>query len=269
MAEIPGKYLKYAPIDWDGEIFAGMGLPVSISGHEFFPLTFGVMQLLEIIESKVVKDPENCDMLDTMRMLFILGNREDAVKDVAGYVPFRDNPAPFEDREKWAPFDKTAAYWVSRTCSPTPFKASDFNKMINVAFAGYAMIPGKESGSEYVFGEDAFASTLMVCESLQASPFEIRWRIPLVTIGHMAAVKYTANGGKGVDRPKDEEDIKQKFSEYYEREKSGKLHPWQIDRPDLYHLSDMQYQSIDCIEAYNKCVDDFREKLGSVQHGRN
>ena len=84
MATVPASYIKTAPIAWEAELAAAFGLPVRITGRlEMQHPPLGVWSMLEIIDSRFIKDPGDCDTLDVWRALYLLCNGRNALFAIA------------------------------------------------------------------------------------------------------------------------------------------------------------------------------------------
>jgi hypothetical protein len=243
MAMVPAHHVKWKTVDYDGEIFACLGVPCVIAKHSFKPPSIGVFSLLEVIDSKIVNDFQHFSLMDFYRAAYILIHRQESAEDVREWK--RDKGAErFEGQPSdWHPFDKKVyAYFKD-----TEFTVSDMinfrSFLLDNTFAGYEMIPNScPSGNRpYIFGADTLAS---IVRALLGSGIPIVggviWDLPLCIIGFISAARAAENGVKGVGRPKDLDDIKLQLKQANERESKGELHPWQIEEPHIYRPSEIQ-----------------------------
>jgi hypothetical protein len=262
MAEVPANYIRNAAIDWAGELAACFGLDTTIAGVRVPPVTIGRLALLEHIDCLAISHPDEADPLDCLRCLFILANGESAAHDVLSEANWQGKRAPFDRPDLFTAFDIKVLDWAIEKTDGTLVKAPDFSAMVAVAFAGWKMIPaGKGLAGEYLFGPESLAAMVMICEPLGLSLHQIMWEVPLCFVGHLAARTADSNGTKGVARPKDHSDIVRQLELAKQRDGAGELHPWQIDRPDIYKPTPEQIKARPSIlDDFAKCEESYRAK---------
>lgn len=270
MASIPAKYIKQKSIDFDGEIFACMGLPFAIAGIEIPPPAIGVFSLLESIDSRVVNDIKNASAMDFCRALYIAHFGKESAADVREWI----KQGGKQPHGKLLPFDVKICgfadkYKLGEIELPELYAFRSF--LLENSFNGYEMIPDSGGGSfmPCLFGAQTIASIALTCGISDMN--KVLWEIPLCLVGHMAAVTAKRNGVKGVEIPKDEADIKLQQKLADERELKGKLHPWQIAEPDnaLYGLSEMQKKARPEIKTeFNNILKDFLRAKRLKQDGK-
>lgn len=239
MASVPGRYIKFAPIDWDGELFAAFGLPFRFPGGLTVPpAPFGVWAMLEIIDSRWIKSPASADLFDVYRALYICVNGSAAAPMIQDWLANggREQPPNIDNPDTWTDFDKAVFAWGTKNLSNSdqaPDVLLRFYEFLALSFSGYAMIPGAAAAaSEYIYGADTIGAVVAAMgDKLNLTPNKIIWETPAALIGHVAAQTAKQNGVKGVGRPKDINDMKRQFKMANERDEKGELHPWQIDDP--------------------------------------
>lgn len=265
MAEVPAKYIKNKVIDFDGEIFASMGLPVKIAGLLLYPPSIGVFSLLETIDAIFIKDFEIANSMDLYRALYIMFKRKKAACEVRNWLQSGGREKfKIENRDSWLPWD----FKVAKFAKKAKFDFWNFCELrklaTGVTFNGYEMIPSLGGGGgEYLFGADAIASIFRLAGPVVNSDFEkVVWDLPLCLVGHIAALESQSNGVKGVCRPKDIDDMKLQFKLANEREKNGELHPWQIEQPHVYRPNEKQIKANPEIKKeHNAAMKAYLQKL--------
>jgi len=249
MAQVPASYIKNKPVDYDGEIFACMQMPVVIAGLAVPPPSLGVFALLEVIESPVVADFAKAQAHDCLRALDIAVRRREAAEDVRQWAKNRDLYDPL-DPSKWTAWDIR----IAKLAESPDLRIADFallrSHLMDVTFEGYGMIPQLGSGSSpYLFGAEAIANMVRLCGATNMSYGQLLWELPLCLVGHMAQIAARAAGVKGVSRPKDLADIKRQLKLADSRIRRGKLHPWQKKEPHMYPLDNAQVEAHPEIEV--------------------
>jgi hypothetical protein len=265
MAQVPARYIKDKAIDYDGEIFACMSLPVRVAGIQLRPPSIGVFALLETIESPVVANFAKATAFDCYRALYILKHGREAACEVRDWLAAggRKKVKP-EDETTWLPWDKRVASFAE--FNPTDlFEFAALHRLLmDNSFGGFEMIPQIDPGcSPYIFGAESIANTCRLAASATNYTYdEILWDLPLCLVGHIAAVAARGAGVKGVGRPKDKADIKKQLKAAAKRERTGKLHPWQKAEPHCYPLSKEQIEANPAIEKeFNAAMKTYLAKL--------
>lgn len=270
MASVPAKYIKQKSIDFDGEIFACMGLPFVIAGIEIHPPSVGVFSLLEVIDSRIVNDVKNASAMDFCRALYIASKGKDSALEVREWVKqggkkphdnllsFDVKVCEFADSHNLGNIDLAELY---------TFRSF----LLENSFNGYEMIPDTGFGSfmPYLFGAQTIASIALTCGCPDID--KVLWEIPLCLVGHMAAVTAKRNGVKGVEIPKDEADTNLQIKLAEERELKGEFHPWQIAEPDnaLYGLTEIQIKARPEIKSeFTKILKDFLRAKRLKENGK-
>ena len=243
MASVPARYIKDKVVDYDGEIFACLNLPLEMAGLKIRPPSFLVFSLLETVDSLFIKDFSKCDAMDICRALYIAVHVENCAGDVKAWIEAGGKTKFKADKpDTWLAWDKKISDWADEN-KLEKLALSDFvnfrNFLIANSFTGYEMIPDTGGGSymPYLFGAETMASVVIT------AGYEAIWKMPMCLVGHMAACKARSNGVKGIDRPKDEQDIKLQLKLACERETKGELHPWQIKEPDQYGPTEEQIKA--------------------------
>ena len=268
MAHVPAQYIKYKKVDFDSEIFSCLNLPFYIGGYslgiwhwlfkdcrplplEINPPSIGVFALLEVIDSKFIKDGANSDAIDFIRALYISYYGRETALEVREWVQSGGKDKfKFEDKSTWLPWDFKLSLFSDKIHAEKISVEEIVNFrafLIENTFNGYEMIPDSGQGTylPYLFGAETLASVSMLAGKLNIPYEDVIWNVPLCLCGHIAACEAKRNGVKGVERPKDKEDIKLQFKLANEREARGELHPWQIAEPDNanFALSEKQIQA--------------------------
>lgn len=259
MATIPARCIKFKEYDFVSEIFETMSIPEHIAGLDFYPPSIGMFSLFEMIDSKFIMNFSEMTGLDFARSAYIAYFGESSAEKVRDW-----RRGGGGDDDKIRPFDIEACEFVNRHNIAEFENILKLRKLlISNAFNGYEMIPdrGDKKYEPHMFGAPTIASCISIMSGLGLTPTQIIWEVPLVLIGHMAAVKMTQNGEKNVGRPKDTGDIKQQLKEGREREERGELHPWQIEDPVGYPPEHSAIKLNPTIEAtYNKYLEEWKAK---------
>ena len=233
MAEVPTAYVKDKVVDYEGEIFAMLGEGVRIGDYHFRPPSLGVWALWEIIDSPIIHGEEDATIGDFLRLLWINHARRDAVPVVREWLEV-GKPKVGE----WCLMDNEVNQWGGATL---PNEITDdvvrleIIHQIPLCYTGYETIPSMgEAPNQWLFAGEAFGA---ICAQNTAEYDTLIWEVPMTLHGHITAFRAKQNGTKGIGRPKDEEDIKLQLKLANEREKEGKLHPWQEIDPLAFGLS--------------------------------
>jgi len=241
---VPASYIKNKAYDGDGEIWSIAGGGISVFGLRVKAPSLGVFSLLESYESPFIAHPEDCTLLDVWRVLYINDRREKCVQEVMDWAyPSHGSEFVHEDTTTWREFDHNAfAFGAEHYDENTPMEeiAQDVEKLYKwflLAFEGFEMIPGGGSGAAWWFGAETIGS---MAAALSARPCEILWDLPLCFVGHAVASHARMNGNNNVKRPKDVADMKEKFEEAKDRERNGVMHPWQVENPEAWPLTEQQ-----------------------------
>jgi len=251
MASVPARRIKTLPVDYDGEIFASMdlGLPIATEkGKTYFvrPPSFGVWSLLETFESPFVTDLESCTFLDLWRALYINDRRASSADEVRDWFYSDGKSVDPENKDTWLAWDYKCEAWALDVDIDWNYWALRIREWFQLSFNGTAMLPkGAGSGSAYWFGADTLGLVLATVGHVQGYDLHgILWEIPFCAVSHTIAQHVHINNPKvPVSRPKDESDIKEQLRLAEAREERGELHPWQIDEPLQYDLTQTQTQN--------------------------
>jgi len=264
MAEVPAHYIKNKEIDFDGEIFSSMGLPVKFAGLSLLPPPIGVFSLLEIIESVFIQDFDKSEGMDCYRAFYIAYYRKKAACEVREWLDeggLKD--AKSKQKKPLLKWDKKVVKFAKKHELDLWEFARLKNFLLAVTFNGYEMIPSSGgSGGSYFFGADTLAAIFRLAGPAANFDYDkIIWDLPLCLVGHLAAIEAKANGTKGVGRPKDLNDMKVQFKLANEREEKGELHPWQKAEPGVYRPTKKQIKANPEInKEFNTCMKEFLKK---------
>lgn len=268
--DVPPHFIKDAPVDWAGEIFAASGLPLVLSPEVSVPPpSYGVWALLELLDCDFVHPVKTRTDWGACIALGVACLGREAIPLVrdalAAGVP--DNPPDLADLP--VEVDDLTARCIT-ICAHAEInpataaaKLGDLYHHLNLAFSGYAMIPkaGGGGGGKYLFGLDAFAGVVAtVGPMLQTTPDALMWDTPLCLIGHLVAAENRRQGAKGIKRPKDPEDVKLQLALAKDRAKRGVLHPWQEQEPHIYGKQGHETDD----EAYRLAVL-YNERLARIE----
>lgn len=237
MGSIPDRFIREAKIDFDGEIFASMGVSLHTHGNELSPLTIGELSLLETMDNRLLKNDPAANMFDFAIIFYLNKYKEKAVADVAEYV--RGYKAGLERKVK------RFMMWKRLTGSKLSlYSMSKIEEWLQLAFTGFDMIPksgGNKGGGSYLFGADTLAGLAWVsCQRLNTSFDRIWWKTPLTLLGHISAINAAENGVKGVGRSKDLEHMKAIFKKCRKWDSENRMYPWQWMQPEMYQLGPTQ-----------------------------
>jgi hypothetical protein len=230
---VPGSLIRNAYVDYEGEIFAITGTPLTIGKQKVKAPSLGVWSILECFECPFVDKYPDCSYMDVYRALYVNEYRNghpwkwwrpNAAEEVREWI--EDDgmlDVDPEDRSTWKKWDHKVFKYASR---------------LKFADAG----EGGGGGSACWFGAETVAGTIAaIGEITNLKPDEILWTTPMALLGHVAAQKVKQNNPKaGVARPKDRQHMKQLFEECIERAKKGQYHPWQKEDPTGYALDPLQ-----------------------------
>jgi len=252
MASVPASYIKNLEIDADGEILAILGVP-AIVGKAMIPApSLGVFSLLEVIESRFFINPTDCDNIDFYRAAWISYHAARAVGPVAVYKATRD----------FALIDKHVINFAAmHKLDDDPDGPAKLWEQYEIAFNGFNRIPKAAGASEtHLFGAGGMANVLALARGTITNWREAIWDMPLCLVGYMAAQRALENGVTGVGVPKDPADIKKQLKEARDRDETGKLHPWQREKPDIYPLYSYQIKlNPNAKDEYDRLKKDYLE----------
>jgi len=244
-SDIPKGLAQKAPVDWELELQAAYGLPLSWNGLQLPPVTIGIMSLLEMARCIFPMRPSESSGLDIARTVFILAQGKDA------HALCQSDAAQRRERELCAneistELDERAASFVA----PLPEEAflverlEALSKWFSVALAGYEMIHVKDAQptqSPWLFGLDAIAAHIAaVSEASSASPDDIVWNMPMAMGSMLVAQAARKNGEVKIERPVDRAHLTRLDSYCLEVEMAGKLNFWQKADPVNFPLSSLQ-----------------------------
>ena len=244
MADVPSQYINPLPVDYVAEIGSLLGRACDIGDDVTVPSpSVGTWSLLELLDSRTVKAPTRADPLDVIRTAYCLAHRRDALELVcrwAAAVKGRLPPVMAHPRT-WEWLDHEAVRWSVKAFKPS--HAPDLLKLCGVlsgCMTGFDMLPGGPGGgSLWLFAGEGLARVLRSCECLHLPPERVIWDVPMLLVGHLVAQSRHATGDS-VSRPKDPADVRLQLRLCREREAAGSLHPWQIERPDVYRITPAQ-----------------------------
>lgn len=232
MAKVPACYVKPKRVDFDGEAlqFLGAGLP--LPGLTLPPPVLGVFPMLELFTSRYFLDPLGCAPEDIAKGLYVFAHREKALPLVA------------EACRGGSAFGREAGKWFLRHSDAITANYPEIVRYtLHLPFEGFDLLPTETGGPEKAFIFDAewlaaVAGTVAMTtgDTLRA----VLWEMPLEAVGHVLAFRARYEGRKGVGRKDDLADLDRIMKEADAREERGELHPWQIDHPERYGLSEKQ-----------------------------
>ena len=226
---VPASYIKYAPVDWEGELHAAYALPSPVGCIAVPPITFGVWSLLEMAECNYVHPHQPATVDGRAMALYIAANAQKVAHEVYAWAE--------QGRPDSGELVANARLFAERSGA----KEEDwrqFDRMLEVSTSGFAMLPGEGGNSSAnLYGLDTFASVIAGVGPLLGLRWdEVMWGTPMAVIGHVCAQMAKQNGAKGVARPKDPGDIREQLRLYRKRREAGTLHPWQEKEPLWYGL---------------------------------
>jgi hypothetical protein len=233
---VPAQWIRDAAVDRPGEFFAAVGLPVVIAGVPIPPATFGVWALLELLDCDVFHPRKEATPWGCVVAFYVAAHGRQAAPLVQQAVAAGVHESPplltnmqTDDKLTIASIHfANSANFAARHVEP-------LCEWLNLAFTGFAMLPGKGGGSEWLFGVEKLGGIIAALGAeLNAMPEEIAWEIPMTVIGHAAAQKAKQNGTQGVARPKDVKHFAELLAEAKERAAKGLLHPWQEQYPEIF-----------------------------------
>ena len=236
MPEVPCNYLKKAPVDWNLEFQSSAGDSLRIGSAVLQSASFGVWAMLELVDCDFVHPVKEPTAGGAIVAAYLSGMGKQAMHQAATMT--QDELEPIA----WA--------WGAEN-GITVDGLIELREWLNIAFAGFGMIPSGEGGSEQVFGMDSFGAIMSaIGGDLGANYDQMMWHVPLCLIGHTVAQKSKQNGAKGIARPKDPEHVKTQFDEFKRREEAGLLYEWQEQEPLRYDLDGHESED----EAYRYAV---------------
>jgi hypothetical protein len=251
MVHVPVRCVKDKHVDYDREIFCLLGHGVQIKDWHFQPPSLGVWALWEIVDNAIIHGDPAATMGDLWRLLWINDARRDAVPVVAQWVA-DGKPGIGTSLKTQHMLDIKAGYHRDKVLPSgilNPDVQASIYACIALSMSGYEMIPGGASTSEYLFGGEMFG---YVCRTSITNADEVIWDVPMTLLGHVAANQAQYDGAKGIGRPKDLDDLKIQMESARERERTGKLHPWQKAEPEYYPLTPEQSNFPKCVAAWER-----------------
>jgi hypothetical protein len=253
-------------LDYQAELLACLDYAVE-KQPAFIPLTLGTLSLLELIDSQCWHNPATAPAISWGRALYIVNNRERAIRTVVEYLRAKKQDEP--DIDFSLKLDIEAAAICKEYFDNFDFDALrlSFKTQIDVAVSGFKMIPCG-TGSSLPESGFLFGSTFIVphgtrsCGLLNVTYFEALWTIPLAAIAQAEAIDFLRNDskGRGISRPKDNTSGDRVMKECEERAIKGELQPWQIQCPEQYPPTREQID-------INPAIIEQYEKLLKVKNG--
>ena len=235
---IPASLVPHAFVDYDMEAQQILGFAFRLpDGFAVPPLAPAMLVAMELAECRFVIDPQHAEMLDAAAAIVLMRAAIDAPETL--YDLTADPKA----------LRREAAAWLSGHARAL----SDVYELVvrwvcEVPFYGYFMRPGAASSGgrpkEFWF-DGAFAGGLIApaAKALATPVCEVMWHTPLCLVWHAVAQQEGALTGKPVDRPPDLAALDRLMEEAAAREDRGELHPWQIQAPDAYGLTERQVRA--------------------------
>lgn len=235
---IPASLVPHAFVDYDMEAQQILGFTFPLpDGFEVPPLTAAMLVAMELAECRFVIDPQHAETLDAAAAIVLMRAAIDAPETL------------FDLTADPKALRRQAAAWLSGHARAL----SDVCELVvrwicEVPFYGYFMRPGAASGGgrpkEFWF-DGAFAGGLLApaAKALATPVCEVMWHTPLCLVWHTVAQQEGALTGKPVDRPPDLAALDRLMEEAAAREDRGELHPWQIQAPDAYGLTERQVRA--------------------------
>ena len=254
--KIPASLVPHAFLDYDMEAQQILGFTFPLpDGFAVPPLTPAMLVAMELAECRFVIDPQHADTLDAAAAIVLMRAAIDAPETL--YDLTADAKA----------LRREAAAWLS-----THARALDavyelvVRWICEVPFYGFYMRPNANTGGgrpkEFWF-DGAFAGGLIApaAKALATPVYEVMWRTPLCLVWHAVAQQEGALTGKPVDRPPDLAALDRLMEEAAAREDRGELHPWQIQTPDAYGLTERQVRANpDLIGVFAQILSDHHAK---------
>jgi hypothetical protein len=266
MAEVPRSYIKFAHVDWEGEIFATAQVPIAIGSVQVPQPSIGVWALLEVADCDFYHPVKKRSAWGAALAFYVMANGRGCAREIREWVATGRVAsgviAPFNTFEQ-------RVIWHASKNGLDVSHHDDLQSMLELSFAGYSMIPSCDDGSTsdshpYVYSADTLAAVVAtIGADMGVSWDALLWDTPCAVIGHVAAQKARQNGKKGVARPKDPADIKLQLRLANERIERGELHPWQVEHPlhygkqghesceEEHRLYDLQQDAMKAMEARN------------------
>lgn len=233
MAIIPANYVPRKVLDYDAEISQFLGGCLSVGALTIPPPVLGCYPLLELIECKYGIDPAGCSVIEAAAALVIFQLRRNAVELVV-------------DARNGGEKLKKSAIELIREHESNILQHYDaiVQYTLHTPWEGLDMLPNDGNGTidrpNWYDAEWCAAIAGTYCMTASDTIDRVLWEIPLVTVGHMVAYRNRYEGRKGVGRKDSMSELDRMQREADERESNGLLHPWQIDHPERYGLSERQ-----------------------------
>lgn len=226
-------------------------------------VSFGVWSLLELIDCDFVHPMKDPTAGGAVLAGYIAANGRAATGLVLDFVEkgYDKEELKLDDIPADNDLAKMAAGWaVVHQIQPEDF--AKLREWLDVGFAGFGMIPGGSGGGECLFGMDSFAAIVAAIGSDMGYTYDaLLWDVPLCMLGHVAAQKSKQNGAKGIERPKDQEHMREQFAEAQRRFEAGLLYEWQEREPWRYDLDGHENED----EAYRFAVLQHEAKYGKQE----
>ena len=258
--DVPSWYLRDKQIDYESEILQCLGHSLTIGRLTIPSPAIGFFALLDVVDSQFFRDPLECSLLDVGVALALAVDGKRAL--VAADRCRRGDKAPLERR---------ARHCLRLAGNALTEKYADVKRhLLETPWSGYEMLPKAASGKNtaFLFVGPAIASVIRAAGVSGGGIDHILWNVPLCLSGHLAALHARYEGVKGVERPKDRADMALQRAEALEREKTGELHPWQLDYPEDYEPSVTQIEArFEIVAEYNELMKNRIQNPGvSSQH---
>lgn len=217
---IPAWYIADKEIDFVGEIFSCLAIPLVVGRLVLPPPSLGCFSLLEMIDSEYFRSPLRASFLELGRALAIFSRGREACGWVRAFVD--DRPEAL-DREARKALAAGGSELIDRLPEVTGFLSVS-------PWTGFEMLPRMATDPKaFLFdGQTLGALALLAGKQAGVSPEAAFWETPLALLGHVAAAAAKANGTEGIGRPKDPGDIKKQLKLARERAERGEPQPWLI-----------------------------------------
>jgi hypothetical protein len=252
MPGVPASYIKTAPVDWKLEFLSSAGGSLRMGRAVLPAASFGVWALLELIDCDFLHPQKEPTAGGAIVAAFIAANGKATIPLVQASLDAGLEGVAL-DLDNLNADDKLGCAAV-KWAEENNLQPDDFivlRDWLNVAFAGFGMIPSGSGGSEFIFGLDSFGAIVAAVGADMGAGYEdMLWNVPLCLIGHAVAQKSKQNGAKGVARPKDPIHMREQLDEAQRRHDAGLLYEWQEKEPLRYDLDGHENED----EAYRYAV---------------
>lgn len=208
-------------IDYCGEVRQILGKPLIIGGISVPPICPAALMELELARNAFYAYPEHCTDRDVAAAIITL---QSAWK--------RGKNGISEEEDILNQSEAITEHYT------------DLVKWIIVTpLQGFQMRPQLSDAGDkpFLYDGEFFGSVIAAAaRALNIGADEVMYCTSLCAVGHAVAQYEASLTGKRCYRPLDQQTLDELTEQAYQRECRGELHPWQIQNPAAYPVSELQ-----------------------------